>query len=531
MFANWIVKILILTSIIFISTSSAIAQKNGGTLRIPLRENPSSASLHEESSITAIQPFMAVFNNLVIYNQHDEMAKPETIKPDLATEWFWSSDNKTLTMKLRQGVKWHDGKPFTSADVQCTWDMILEKRVSNWRKNSHKEWYSNLKEINVNGLHEVRFVLARPQPSFLSFLASGWSPVYPCHVDGRVMRQKPIGTGPFKVVDFKPNDSIRLIKNTDYWKPGKPYLDGIVYRIMPSTSTRVLSFIAGEFDMTGTSTVTPHSVKEVQEQLPKAICSTTGTMVTGVVLINHKAALFDNPKVRKAITLALDRNAFVTAQQGGGRLGGVMMSPPFGNWGLSLSQLEKVPGFGKNIDQNRAEARKLMEEAGFGPNKKLKTNFIVRSSAPNFLMGATLAADQLRSIYIESDVEQKEYTIFTGAIIKGAYTLAFETSGSAIDDPDVVLYENFKCESIRNYNKYCNREIEAKFDEQSTTLDTAKRKQLVNSIDLILQQDTARVAVYHSTSSACWHPYVKGYLRSINGIYTHHRLEDVWLDK
>jgi len=146
-------------------------------------------------------------------------------------------------------------------------------------------------------------------------------------------------------------------------------------------------------------------------------------------------------------------------------------------------------------------------------------------------MGATLAADQLRSIYIESDVEQKEYTIFTGAIIKGAYTLAFETSGSAIDDPDVVLYENFKCESIRNYNKYCNREIEAKFDEQSTTLDTAKRKQLVNSIDLILQQDTARVAVYHSTSSACWHPYVKGYLRSINGIYTHHRLEDVWLDK
>ncbi len=127
MFANWIVKILILTSIIFISTSSAIAQKNGGTLRIPLRENPSSASLHEESSITAIQPFMAVFNNLVIYNQHDEMAKPETIKPDLATEWFWSSDNKTLTMKLRQGVKWHDGKPFTSADVQCTWDMILEK--------------------------------------------------------------------------------------------------------------------------------------------------------------------------------------------------------------------------------------------------------------------------------------------------------------------------------------------------------------------------------------------------------------------
>jgi len=97
--------------------TSAVAQTSGGTLRFPLREDPSSASLHEESSITAMQPFMAVFNNLVMYDQQDEMARPESIKPDLATSWSWSADNKVLTMKLREGVKWHDGKPFTSADV------------------------------------------------------------------------------------------------------------------------------------------------------------------------------------------------------------------------------------------------------------------------------------------------------------------------------------------------------------------------------------------------------------------------------
>jgi peptide/nickel transport system substrate-binding protein len=190
-----------------------------------------------------------------------------------------------------------------------------------------------------------------------------------------------------------------------------------------------------------------------------------------------------------------------------------------------------VPGFGKNVEANRAEARKLMEEAGYGPNKKLKTSFIVRTSAPNFMMGATLAADQLRSIYIEGEIEPKEYTVFTGTIIKGAYSMAFETSGSAIDDPDVVLYENFRCASIRNYTKYCNAQVEAKIDEQSSTVDPAKRKQLVHALDLMLQQDVARAAVYHSTSSACWQPYVKGYVRSTNGIYTHHRMEDVWLDK
>jgi peptide/nickel transport system substrate-binding protein len=523
-------KLLVVIMLTALATSAA-AQKSGGTLRFPLRENPSSASLHEESSITAIQPFMAVYNNLVIYDQHEEMARPESIRPELATAWSWSPDNKVLTMKLREGVRWHDGKPFTSADVQCTWDTITGKRDSNWRKNSHKEWYGNLKEITVNGPYEVRFVLTRPQPSFLSFLASGWSPVYPCHVDGRVMRQKPIGTGPFKVAEFRANDVIRLVKNTDYWKPGRPYLDGIVYRIMPSMATRVLAFESGEFDMTGTSTVTPVTIKDIHAKVPGAVCSTTGSMVTGVVLVNHKAPPFDNPKVRRAVTLALDHNAFVAAQQGAGRVGGVMMSPPYGIWGLNPAQLEAVPGFGKDVERNRAEARKLMEEAGYGPNRKLKVTFVVRNSSPQFVAGATLTADQLRSIYIEGEVEPKDYTVFTGQIIKGAYQLAFEQSGSAIDDPDVVLYENFTCTSIRNYNKYCNREVEAKIDEQSMTVDPVKRKQLVQALDLLLLQETARVAVYQATSSACWHPYVKGYLRAMNGIYTHHRMEDVWMDK
>ncbi len=160
-----------------LSAEPALAQKAGGTLRVPLRENPGSASLHEESSIVANFPFMAVFNNLVVYDQTDKLARPESIKPDLATEWSWSADNKVLTFKLRPNVKWHDGKPFTSADVQCTWDTILGKRDSGWRKNVRKEWYSNLKEVTVNGPYEVRFTLEHPQPSFMSILAVGWSAV------------------------------------------------------------------------------------------------------------------------------------------------------------------------------------------------------------------------------------------------------------------------------------------------------------------------------------------------------------------
>src|SRR5450759_3832254 len=113
--------------------TAAVAQKSGGTLRVPLSENPTSASLHEESSIDALQTFMSVYNNLVIFDQQDRIARPESIVPDLATEWSWSPDNTVLTMKLRQGVKWHDGKPFTSADVKCTWDTLVGRKDMRWR--------------------------------------------------------------------------------------------------------------------------------------------------------------------------------------------------------------------------------------------------------------------------------------------------------------------------------------------------------------------------------------------------------------
>jgi peptide/nickel transport system substrate-binding protein len=518
---------LVLVSI----ASTAIAQKSGGILRIPLRENPGSASILEESSIVTNFPFMAVYNNLVLFDQTDKVARPESIKPDLATEWSWSADNTVLTFKLHPNVKWHDGKPFTSADVQCTWDTITGKRDAGWRKNTKKEWYQNLKEVQTVGPLEVKFVLGRPQPSFLTLLATGWSAVYPCHVDGKTMRSKPIGTGPFKVVDYRPGDSLKLTKNKEYFKPGLPYLDGIEYKIIPSSATRVLAFIAGQFDMTFPSDATATVTKDIKAQMPKAICEAVPNNVVQLLLLNHKAPLMQDPRVRRAISLALDRNAFVQAQQGYGRLGGVMMSPPYGVWGLDPQQLEAVPGYGKDVEKNRAEARKLMEEAGYGPTKHLKLPYIVRQSTPAYTQGATLVADQLRTIYIDGDVEPKEYSIFTGMIMKGAYTLAYHNYGVAVDDPDAALYENYTCNSQRNYTKFCDKDIEAKINEQSATLDQKKRKELVQQIDLALQQNIAGPILYHTLSGTCWQPYVKGFVRAVNGIYSHNRMEQVWLDR
>ena len=140
---------------------------------------------------------------------------------------------------MRQGVKWHDGKPFTAKDVQCTWDMLLGKSTDKFRINPRKSWYWNLD--GVTDQWRLRGHLsseAAAAVALIALLASGYSPVYPCHVPPRDMRQHPIGTGPFKFVEFKPNESIRVTRNPDYWKPGRPYLDGIEWHDHPEHRRR-----------------------------------------------------------------------------------------------------------------------------------------------------------------------------------------------------------------------------------------------------------------------------------------------------
>ena len=132
-------------------TSPAFAQKQGGTLRISHRDNPPSASIHEESTISVNQPFMAVFNNLVFFDPKEKVNSPDKIVPELAESWSYNPDQTQLTFKLRQGVKWHDGKPFTSADVKCTWDMLIGKSPNKLRLNPRKAWYRNLDDVTTEG--------------------------------------------------------------------------------------------------------------------------------------------------------------------------------------------------------------------------------------------------------------------------------------------------------------------------------------------------------------------------------------------
>src|SRR3954471_10884350 len=207
----------------------AAAQKSGGILKMYDPDSPPTMSILEEATIGSQAPMMGVFNNLLVFDQHAPQNRLDTIQPDLATGFSWNEDGTALTLPLRQGVKWHDGKPFTAADVKCTWDLLMETGADKFRVNPRKTNFKNLEKVTANGDLEVTFHLKRLQPAFLMLIANGFAPIYPCHVPTAQMRQSPVGTGPFKFVGYKPNEYIKVTRNPDYWKPDRPYLDGIEY--------------------------------------------------------------------------------------------------------------------------------------------------------------------------------------------------------------------------------------------------------------------------------------------------------------
>jgi peptide/nickel transport system substrate-binding protein len=512
-----------------LSVCPSHAQKTGGVLKFFHRDSPASASIHEEATISSVAPFMGVFNNLVLFKQDEKQNRLDLIEPELAERWSWNEDFTRLSFRLRHGVKWHDGKPFTANDVKCTWDMLLGKSANALRLNPRKAWYRNLEEVTVDGDDAVTFVLKRAQPAFPMLLASGMSPVYPCHVPPREMRSHPIGTGPFKFAEFKPNEYIRLAKNPEYWKPGRPYLDGIEWTVIPNRSTQTLAFIAGKFDMTFPYEATVQSMRDIKSQAPDAICELTPVPVAFNLLVNRDAPPFDNPDIRRAMQLTIDRKSFVDILlEGQGDIGGAMQTPPGGLWGLPPEILATLPGYGPDLAKSRAEARKLMEKHGYRPDHRLPVKVATRNIA-QYRDPAVILIDQLKEIYIDGELDAVETVNWFPKIARKDFMVGANLSGSGVDDPDAYFYEHYACGSERNYTNYCNPELEKMYEQQSIEPDQAKRKKLVWEIDRRLTEDGARPIIFNYRLGTCHYPQVHGITIMTNSLFNGWRFDNARL--
>jgi peptide/nickel transport system substrate-binding protein len=509
----------------------ANAQKSGGILRTYSSVNPPSASILEEATIATFMGFSGIFNNLLIFDQTQPRHGLDTVQPELAESWVWDETRTRLTVRLRQGVRWHDGKPFTSLDVQCTWAKLKGQHPDPLRINPRGAWWSNLEEVTTEGDHAATFVLARPQASFPALLASSLSPVYPCHVSTKDMRRRPIGTGPFKLASFDANQSVKLVKNTDYWKPGRPYLDGVEFQIIPNRSTRMLAFIAKEFDLTLAGDLALPLVTDVEARAPTATCKYYPTGASVSLLVNRERPPFNEALLRKAMALALDRQGVIDIVTGGkARITGAMLSEPEGRWAMPREMVLALPNYGGTLAERRAEARKIMEGLGYGPGKRLKVKLTTRDFQ-SYKDPAVLVVDQLNQVHFDTELEILETAIWYGRATRQDYAVAITVSSSGVDDPDVTLAEGYACKSDRNYTKYCSPRVEALIEKQSQETDVARRKQIVWQIERILAEDVARPIIMHNRGGTCWYPHLKGLVPQENAFHNTWRFEGVWLDK
>ena len=506
--------------------------KPGGVLRPVLREDlPQGFAIHETATNSVTWPAMPCYSNLVVYDQTKRLGRMETIVPELAEKWSWQDNYRNLVFFLRRDVKWHDGQPFTSKDVKFTFDVVREAAdaPAKLRINPRKEWYANVDAIEAPDPYTVVFRLKRPQPSLVAMLASGYSPVIPAHVPLAEHRSRCIGTGPFKFKEWKRGQSVELVRNPDYFVKGRPYLDGVRYTVIVERGTRVAALQAGQVDVAYPGDTTVAIAEQLRSAVPGMVFTETATNVSENLLLNTKRPPFDSIKVRRALSLAIDRRAYTKTVHRGAAVIGAAMSPrPWGLWGLLEKDLNQLPGYG-GVGPGRAQARQLLAEAGFGPSNPLKIDIVTRAIAI-YLDFAGFVVSDLKQVGVEATLKQIDTAQWHPMVTRREFQMGANLTGLGVDDPDANFYENFSCGSPRNYGDYCSEEVGRLIDQQSQELDMQKRIALVARIQKKLEEDAARPTMGWRTDRFAHYPYVRNLIPN-QVTYNCCRLQEVWLDK
>ncbi len=506
--------------------------KAGGVLRPVLREDlPQGFAIHESATNSVTWPAMPCYSNLVMYDQTKRLGRMDTIVPELAEKWSWQDNYRNLVFFLRRDVKWHDGQPFTSKDVKFTFDVVREaaEAPARLRINPRKEWYANVDAIEAPDPYTVVFRLKRPQPSLVAMLASGYSPVLPAHVPLAEHRSRCIGTGPFKFKEWKRGQSVELVRNPDYFVKGRPYLDGVRYTVIVERGTRVAALQAGQIDVAYPGETTLSIAEQLKKAVPGMVFTETASNVSENLLLNTRKPPFDNLKVRRALSFAIDRRTYTqTVHRGAAVIGASLAPKPWGVWGLLDRDLGQLPGYG-GAAAGRAQAKALLAEAGFGPSNPLKVELVTRAIAI-YLDFAGFVVSDLKQVGVEATLKQIDTAQWHPMVTRREFQIGANLTGLGVDDPDANFYENFSCGSPRNYGDYCNEQVGRLIDQQSQEIDTPKRLALVWQIQKKLEEDAARPTMGWRTDRFAHYPYVKNLIPN-QVTYNCCRLQEVWLDK
>ncbi len=519
---------------LLIPSVPAFAQKQGGTLRIYHRDNPPSASPHEEATVSVTQPFMAVFNNLVLFDQTKPLNSLDTIVPDLAASWSWDASKTKLTFKLREGVKWHDGKPFTAKDVQCTWHAVLgatgrRSSIATRARSGTTIW----RRSRRRGDHEATFHLRAPQPSFLMLLASGFSPVYPCHVSQRDMRTKPVGHRALQVRRAQPQHRHQARAQSRLLEEGQAVrrCHRHAHHRQPLDAHPGVRVGRVRHDLRPRRHGAADEGRAGQERRRRSASSAPPTSAPTSPSTRPPRPSTTRRSAGPWRWRSTARPSSTSSLRARRRWARPCCRRPEGQWALPPEELAKLPGYGADVAQNQAEAQKIMASLGYGPGKPLK----VKVSVQEHLDLPRPRGDPDRPAQEDPHRRRARADRHHGVVRQGA---AQGLLGQP--QPDGRRRRRSRRQPDRELHLQVRAQLHAVLQSRGRRADlpavarrstASKRKQLVWEVERKLALDVVRPIIFHNRAATCWHPHVKGVVLHQNSIYNNWRLEDVWLDK
>jgi peptide/nickel transport system substrate-binding protein len=515
-------RICCVFGLMFTAVFPAIAQdvpRHGGVLSYGLSE-PDSMDCHATLASGALGRILPHYSTLLKLDRENYPA----ITGDLAESWDVSADGLTYTFRLRSNVLFHDGTPLTSSDVKATYDRL--RNPTGGAISARQSYFVDIASIETPDDRTIIFKLKQPNAAMLVIFATPHNCIYSAArlaEDPRYPEKHVMGTGPFKFVSYKQGGDWISERFDKYFVAGKPYLDGLVIHTIARTA-KVTAIGGGQvlLDFEGMNPEQRDSAIALRQGLSRSfVLPSTGALT---LAFNTKRKPFDDVRVRRALTLAIDRwtgSKVLERQMEFAQIGGFQrVGSPFG---LSLAELETKPGFSHDIDASRAEARRLLAEAG---QTNLKFTYLNR---PQSVPLGVFLIDQWRRIGVTVEHQVPEPPTYTRRRQTGDFDVTTGGLADVVDDPTIQLtMVPSRSKSEANLAQYEDPKMDELYEKQARATNLEDRKKAYRELEDYMFEQSYYAMTFWGTRIIIMANEIQGYTPTPSqGVNL--RFEDVWL--
>ena len=492
--------------------AAAGAPRRGGILKAAFSADPAGFDPVRGPSGMSHVVIEQVYSTLMAL---DPDAKPY---PELAQSYTITDDGLTYTFNLRKGVKFHHGDELTAEDVKFSFDRLRAPKSG----YSYGAQVETIKSVDAVDRYTVRFRLSKVTGPFLIYMAFPGSSIVPKKLvdSGHDLNAKPIGSGPFKFVSYEPRSAIKFQRNPEYFETGKPYFDAMEYRIISDITALTNALLSGVVNFS--NEIPPKDFAKVKGSAGLTAVTLEGSRYNWLLLNNTKKP-FDNPKVRQAVSFALDRQALVDGAFFGLAtpiLGGVI---PQWNWGYADIKFVSPKG-------DPAKSKALLAEAGY-PNgiTGVDIGMTLPSSFPNIMAMGPIVQANLAKAGIQAKLGTMEIPRYWDEVWSTSnFGITMMYWLSPLADPDDFVTNNYHCGMAINVQKYCSKEMDALLEQAKSAPTVEARKDLYRKMQDLSMQDMPIVPLVngwlligHTSKLQNYRPMRTGFLKT---------LKDAWLE-